>query len=338
MAGLAALTSACTAVPYAAVVGGQVISNLDLQQNLAAQVANKAYAAELGQSEGSLTGLGTGNYSMKLANQTLEVMISDRLVQAELAHLGVKVTPVDTVLAAMLVPSGFPPGVFAGFSRTYQSRVIARQANTIALEAALGHIDLSGPDLGAYYLRHRDAFATACVSGVEFPTVSAAESAEVRLITHQTTFARLLATNSASGQGGSLGCHGPNAYANLPGVAGAIATLGVGRPSAPISLSPNPGVVILEVTSRRDFLSFSQAINFVRRDLISTVNTATVDSILTRELHTIGVQVNPRYGQILNGSLEPPTTVANTFLPILADGSQPKLTQASPAVLTTPVG
>ncbi|MHB1913084.1 MAG: peptidylprolyl isomerase, partial [Acidimicrobiales bacterium] len=264
-AGLAA--TACNPVtPYAAVVNGTVITQGQLNSEMAAIAGNKSDVASIeagatsnGAGSLTITGAGPGTYGATFASEVLREEILYVLIDQELARRHVSVSSYDLTAARADVPgalqgSGQTAVVLSDFPRAYQNLLIRRQADLEALEADLGGQVLTQASVAAYYAAHQAEFYEACASRIQVATALAALGVEADLA-KGTSFAAEAAAKSTdtqtSSQGGQLGCGSGLQFTSSFGAAfsQAVATTPIGKPSAAV---PGPtGYDIVEVSQRQ---------------------------------------------------------------------------------------
>ena len=306
--GLAA--TACNPVtPYAAVVNGTVITQSQLNSELAAIAGNKSDVASIeagatsnGGGSLTITGAGTGTYGATFASEVLRQEILYVLIEQELAKHHVSVSSYDLTAARADVPgalqgSGQTAVTLTDFPRAYQNLLTRRQAELEALEADLGGQVLTQAAVEGYYAAHPGEFFEACASRIEVGSALAALGVEADLA-KGTSFAAEAAAKSTdtqtSAQGGQLGCGSGLQFASAfgAGFSQAVATTAVGKPSAAV-LSPN-GYDIVEVSQRQP-LPLDSAYSQIRQELTSAGSTA-LQSVLSTDVIRADVTVDARYG------------------------------------------
>ena len=306
--GLAA--SACNPVtPYAAVVNGTVITQSQLNSELAAISANKSDVASIeagassnGGASLAITGAGPGTYGTTFASEVLRQEVLYALIAQELGRHHVTVSSYEMAAARSDVPgalqgSGQTPVQLSDFPRSYQNLLTLRQAQLEALEADLGGQQLTAASVAAYYATHQGAFFEACASRIEVASALAALAVESDLA-KGASFATEASTKSTdtqtSSQGGQLGCGSGLQFNSAFGAAftNAVATTALNQPSPPVA-GPN-GYDIVEVSQRQP-LPVAGAYSQIRQELTSAGGSA-LQSLLSVDVARADVTVDARYG------------------------------------------
>lgn len=313
---VSAITSACGAAPYAAVVDGKPISQASFNSLLRAVNANKAYLSVL-QQQGMPSPTGSGNVGpgalgIAFVDQMLMEQISFALIhQAVVArHLSVDKSSLAMARIAAERTSG-GASVFAKFPRWYQDLVTRQYAEVGILEASVAHIGIGSARLRSYYDTHRSSFVEICSSEIVSGTQAASNQVKAKVLAGMpfAAAAAKYSTDSATAaQGGRVGCAYKLAYGQAfgPSIAGQISSLPTGQVVGPTQMAN--GWILLEATSKTP-VNFAQAEPGVR-SLLLTQNAPVFSSFFAGQMARAAITVNPLYGKVVrrqgNVTIAPP--------------------------------
>jgi hypothetical protein len=307
VAGLAALCalmfglSGCNVQfsPYAAVVGGSVISQSQLRNALAAVVNNAGYKCSVVSGGTShILGAGQGTYNATFTAQVLSILIQDKVVRQDVARLRLsEPSVIDAAALSQLQEASTPASgctgtgasVLAAFPVWYRQVLLKFQEDEDALSAHLAGTSLNPAALDAYVAHHQAAMMQACVSVIEAGSKATAASLRSKIL-RGAKFATVARANSIDSttapNGGVIGCI-PDADFNPP-LNTVIADLEVGHVSDPISFNSN---WLLLLVSQRQKENYQQTVQSLVSQELSTLN-----KVFPHLLGTAKVEVDPQYG------------------------------------------
>ncbi len=312
---LALASAACgdTIRPSAATVNGTEISQDDLESELQAIEANKAYVASISQSGLNVKGTGEGTLSNEFVGRVLTRQIFLLLVHTEIGRRKLEVTTADRENATeTVVQSVGGQEVFDQFPAAYRTVLVRRNAEVAVLQADLAGADIDDAAVKAFYDANPDQFAETCVSHILFASTgpdgqldAAATAAAVPALTAAATaakaeiegggdFAAIAAARSVDesnkAQGGDLECGPPGRF--VPEFETAMDALAPGALSGPVVTQF--GVHLIKVTERRP-QPLEDATPQIRQQLQGE-GEAGFSTFLQEALQKAKVSVNPRYG------------------------------------------
>lgn len=311
---LAAAVAAAAAVlaggfavpPYAAVVNGTQVTQAQLNSDLAAIQHNQVFLAQVN-SQQHVSGQGSSTLDSQFVASVLSGRISLVLIDQALARRGITITAEDLRLARSDVvasfsssqsPSGAPvsPGqsgqaVFDGFPSSYRSHLLEASAALTALEASIGHVDVSEAGMARYYAANRSEFTLTCVSDIAVGSQAQALDILAQL-NSGADFASLAQANSSDNPqlGGSLGCNPPGTF--VASVEGVVDALKVGQVSVPFQVGSSWHLV--KVTSRA-VQPFSAVTSAIRQRMLAAASGRITGALQALQARA-DVHVNPEYG------------------------------------------
>lgn len=324
--GLGLVASACNpATPYAAIVNGQVISQSELNGQLAAIADNASDVASIeaaSQSQGEaalqIRGPEPGTYNLRFATEALDQDIEFAIIQQQFDRRHLRLTAYELESARADLPSelggqGAAPVDLDQFPRSYQNTLVTRQAEILALEAAIAHVQVSAAAVSAYFTAHAADMFEACASRILVTSLPAAAGV-LKDLASGTSFAAEAAAKSqdtnTTSNGGQLGCGSGLQFAASFGTAfaSAVATAPLDHPVGPVR--ETSGFDILEVTARQA-LTESEAAAQIRQELVAAGSNG-LDALLGPALTHAQVSVASTYGTWSAGSagsgiIPPPT-------------------------------
>jgi foldase protein PrsA len=273
------------------------IDRSEFEKELKALHDNKQLQAASGGS--GLTGAGKNTLDPRLASGWLTFVIQDKLVSHEVEQRRVQVIPAHTEAAKAQMATQFgTEEAVAAFPEWFQERLIERNSRAVALQAALGGVDLSEDSLRKYYDEHKADFSLNCVSHILVRSKAEADSTLARLKGGEDFAAVAKAVSLDKGtvpNGGDLDCSPKGAF--VPEFDQAASELEVGKLSDPVQTQY--GFHILRVRERKE-TSFEESQDQIRTLLNAQSQTA-YRQFLRQSLSSIRVTIDKRYG-----TFEPP--------------------------------
>jgi foldase protein PrsA len=289
-----ATTTSTAEVDYGDTV---TIDRSEFEKELKALHDNKQLQAASGGS--GLTGAGKNTLDPRLASGWLTFVIQDKLVSHEVEQRRVQVIPAHTEAAKAQMATQFgTEEAVAAFPEWFQERLIERNSRAVALQAALGGVDLSEDSLRKYYDEHKADFSLNCVSHILVRSKAEADSTLARLKGGEDFAAVAKAVSLDKGtvpNGGDLDCSPKGAF--VPEFDQAASELEVGKLSDPVQTQY--GFHILRVRERKE-TSFEESQDQIRTLLNAQSQTA-YRQFLRQSLSSIRVTIDKRYG-----TFEPP--------------------------------
>jgi hypothetical protein len=291
-------TSATTASTAEVDYGDTVtIDRSEFEKELKALHDNEQLQAASGGS--GLAGAGKKTLDPRLASGWLTFVIQDKLVSHEVDQRRLPVTPAHTeaAMAQMSTQFGSEEAV-AAFPEWFRDRLIKRNSRAVALQAALGGVDLSEASLRKYYDEHKADFSLNCVSHILVRSKAEADTTLARLKAGE-DFAAVAEEVSLDrgtvAKGGDLDCNPKGAF--VPEFDQAASELEVGTLSDPVQTQY--GFHILRVRERRE-TSFEESQDQIRT-LLNAQSQNAYRQFLRQALTSVRVTVDKRYG-----TFEPP--------------------------------
>lgn len=311
--GAAILLSACGASGgNAAKVDSTAITRSALEDDLRALADNAALVKEA-KTQGLNLKPTKGGFDNQLASRWLNSLVAQVIVDQEFAKRHLKLTPRITRQAKTEIAANFgTPKTFEGFSKSFQSRVIGRQARRDALIASLGAAKgATDAELRRFYDQNKAALCPTgkLVSHILVKTPEAAAAVEQRLA-QGADFAQLapeLSTDTGSApQGGTLTCVGSQEWQQFDETfrTGAEA-VAIGQVSAPVHTQFGYHVIkVTDYTFENARATIAQALAQQQQDPLT--------ALVERRLRKAKLWVDPRYGKISRTkqgvTITPPTT------------------------------
>lgn len=284
-----ATTASTAKVDYGDTV---TIDRSEFEKELKALHDNKQLQAASGGS--GLTGAGKNTLDPRLASGWLTFVIQDKLVSHEVEQRRLQVTPAHTEAAKAQMATQFgTEEAVAAFPDWFQERLIERNSRAVALQAALGGVDLSEDSLRKYYDEHKADFSLNCVSHILVRSKAEADSTLARLKGGEDFAAVAKAVSLDRGtvpNGGDLDCSPKGAF--VPEFDQAASELEVGKLSDPVQTQY--GFHILRVRERKE-TSFEESQDQIRTLLNAQSQTA-YRQFLRQSLSSIRVTIDKRYG------------------------------------------
>jgi hypothetical protein len=180
--------------------------------------------------------------------------------------------------------------VLATMPSSFVDEQVQFVATATVLQEDLAGVGSSQADLERYYVAHRAAFDSACVTAAVFPSESAAQAGAVEVL-GGTPFSTV-ASSTASAGGGDQGCHVLTELESaLPSDAD-LASLATGAVSGPVN--DNGTYLLLQITSRMA-TPYSEAKADVA-NVVQQAGAAATQKALTSDERRSSVSVNPQYG------------------------------------------
>lgn len=307
LASLAALSlltlglSGCNAnlSPYAAIVNGSEISQVQLRQALSAIDHNPEYRCTV-EAGGTthLLGAGEGTYSATFADEVLSVLIQDEAVHKDVVRLGLlepaSLAPVALAqIRESITPATSCPGsgasLIAAFPPSYREQLLAFQADEDALAGQLMGTTLGRDAIASFVAHHATEMALACVSVIQVGTRATAVSLR-REILGGASFAALARAHStdtsSAPEGGAIGCI-PDTDFNAP-LNKVVAALALGRVSSPTPFSSS---WLLLLVTQRHAETYAEVISSLLSDEQDALST-----LFPRVIREARVEVDPQYG------------------------------------------
>ena len=282
-------TTASTAVAYGDSV---TIDRSEFEKELKALHDNKQLQAASGGS--GLAGAGKNTLDPRLASGWLTFVIQDKLVGHEVDRRRLQVTPAHTEAAKAQMSTQFgSEEAVAGFPGWFRDLLIERNSRAVALQSALGGVDLSGDSLRKYYDEHKADFSLNCVSHILVRSKAEADSTLARLQGGEDFAAVAKAVSLDRGtvpSGGDLDCSPKGAF--VPEFDQAASELEVGKLSDPVQTQY--GFHILRVRERKES-SFEESQDQIRT-LLNAQSQNAYRQFLRQALTSVRVTVDKRYG------------------------------------------
>jgi parvulin-like peptidyl-prolyl isomerase len=290
--------------PYAAKVNGNTISQSDLNNELTAIRDDPAYLNAL-QTQIQVTGAGQHSFNSTFVANVLNGQIVFQLVHQEVTRLGIKISGQDLAQArADLASTLGGAGVVSALRRSYQDSLVFHRAESTALAASVGHVDLSPSAIAQYYTTHQQSFVEQCVSHILVADQATAGALRDQIVAGASfaDVARSQSLDKATGaNGGVLGCGPTGRFTSVPAFEQAVNAQPTGQVSQPVQIQYNTqsgatqtGWDLILVTSR-PLLPVEQATPQIRASLLSGAQSAYTEAV-QRAASRAHITVNPRYG------------------------------------------
>lgn len=286
-------SSAATATTAEVDYGETVtVDRSEFEKELKALHDNKELQAASGGS--GLAGAGKNTLDRRLSSGWLTFVIQDKLVTHEVDRRRLQVTPAHTEAAKAQLSAQFgSEEAVAAFPGWFRERLIERNSRAVALQSALGGVDLSEDSLRKYYDEHKADFSLNCVSHILVRSKAEADSALARLRGGEDFAAVARAVSLDRGtvpNGGDLDCSPKGAF--VPEFDQAASELEVGKLSDPVQTQY--GFHILRVRERKE-TSFEESQGQIRT-LLNAQSQAAYRQFLRQALSSVRVTVDKRYG------------------------------------------
>jgi hypothetical protein len=269
------------------------IDRSEFERELKALHDNKQLQAASSDGTG-LNGAGKNTLDPRLAAGWLTFIIQSELVSHEVDRRRLQVTPADTDEGKAQLSTQFGSDeAVAGFPRWFVDRQIARNGRAVALQSALGGVDLSEESQRKYFEEHKADFSLNCVSHILVRSKAEADSVLARLKGGEdfAAVAKQVSADKGSGpKGGELECNPKGAF--VPEFDQVASELEIGKLSDPVQTQF--GFHILLVRERKD-VPFESAREQIRAVLNSQSQTA-YRQFLRQALSSVRVTVDKRYG------------------------------------------
>lgn len=285
---------------YAVVVNGTRLSPADVDGELEAMKANKAFLSRLGQLQGRPAVDERGELAEDVVAMVVNRHVAHALVQQEIRHRGLVVAEADVDradVAERYFDSTDRTPVYDGFPEHYRRTLARRSAEVSALQAAIGNIDASDAAVERHYQAHGATLTRTCVSHILVDTQEKASELRAEVVGGR-PFADVATASSmdigpegSASKGGSLGCLRPEQSGG--NFKAAMDSLDVGELSHPVRT--DLGFHLVLVTDRRQ-PSPAEAAPAIRRQLLQPAQAA-YQAFLEEALANAEVKVNPRYGR-----------------------------------------
>lgn len=294
--------------PYAAKVNGTTISQADLNNELTAIHGNPNYLRVLeSQSIVPVVGAGEQSFNSSFVADVLTGQIVFQLVHEQVARLGIKINSQDLSQARADIVGGGSPAILNSLPASYRDSLVAHRAEVTALEASLGHVDISPSAVAQYYAAHQQSFVVQCVSDIVLGSQADATAVRADILAGAkfADAARSQSLDKTNGaNGGSLGCGPSGRYAAVTGFGQAfdqaVDGLAIGQVSQPVEVQVqtqvgSQSVWHLIVVTSRPVLPIDQVQPQIRATLLSSAQNA-YTSTVQRLSSSAHITVNPRYG------------------------------------------
>jgi hypothetical protein len=181
----------------------------------------------------------------------------------------------------------------AAFPEWFRDRLIKRNSRAVALQSALGGVDLSEDSLRKFYDEHKADFSLNCVSHILVRSKAEADSTLARLKAGEDFAEVAKAVSLDKGtvpKGGDLDCNPKGAF--VPEFDEVASELEVGKLSDPVQTQY--GFHIIRVRERKE-TSFEESQDQIRT-LLNTQSQAAYRQFLRQALTSVRVTVDRRYG------------------------------------------
>jgi parvulin-like peptidyl-prolyl isomerase len=294
----------------AATINGHAVSTRDLVDELNAIEANKDFINSLqGQKDpqtGALSGITVegskpGSFDAAFVSQVLLRQLDYALIRAEVEKRHIVIDDACRLEAKNdaqknLGQSDQAAGqkLFDEFPKQYQDVLISRNADVIALEAALSGQQCAKPiDAKGYYDTHPDDFTKLCVSVIAVADQATADDvvAQARAGADFTTLVHKYSTDDTTkATDGAIGCELPSAFNNT--VAPLLQAAKTGEVLDPIP--GQSGFSIVKVTDRQ--LAALADVQSQAEELVTATQQQSFSTWLSQARAGATVTVDPRYG------------------------------------------
>lgn len=185
--------SACSTTPWAATVGSTTIS----QSSLIAEVRGYEASPLVNSGLSKPPSQNSTTVPTQVAAGLLKNDIAVVLEKEILSSKGERVTPEEIQLARRQIESQIPGGQAGHYlTSNFENYLVQAEATSLALESAVGGIDLSRRGLIAYFDAHRSLFEKICFQAAVYSQQSDAQAAR-DAIARGTPFSQ--ATSGAQG-------------------------------------------------------------------------------------------------------------------------------------------
>jgi parvulin-like peptidyl-prolyl isomerase len=301
---LGAACSRSSSAP-AATVNGTTISTQDLVEELNAIEANGDFINSLqsGSPTGGITVVGStpGSFDAAFVAQVLLRQLDYALIHSEVGKRHVAIDDAcrlearnDAMLNLGQQNAAGGQQLFDKFPKRYQDVLVARNADVIALEAALtGQQCGKGVDAAGYYSTHPDDFTKLCISLIAVSDQATADSvlARARAGEDFAALAREVSIEPTSKEtGGDIGCRLPSEF--NPTVAD---VLKAGKTGAVLDPIPgNGGISIVKITDRQ--VAPLEEVRAQAEELATSTAGQAFSTWLRQARSEATVTVEPRYG------------------------------------------
>ena len=305
-----AVSGACSAAAYAAIVNGHRLSQNSLFDELKAIRGNTDFLKAVEQGQTKVLGAGRGTFDTTFTAKVLTRAIYYQLVHAELTRRKLHVSAADlnaarqSTVQQVAVDQNDPQSgtrILAKFPKGYRDTLVRRTAEVTVLQKALAGT-ISESDALAYYGAHKAEFEQVCASHILVDSKAKADDIEARLAKGEdfAAVAKAESKDPGSGpKGGDLGCATPDTYVSE--FANAVRTLPVGQLSPPVQTQF--GFHVIKVTDRK-VPPYEQVADQVRQRLQQAGNDK-LTTWLTDALHRVKVRTNPKFGSWAPNAAEP---------------------------------
>ncbi len=315
---LALTLGACSSVSDtpAASVNGDTITAEALETELLAIRNNERYrqGVEQGLAQQGLqvtvNGEGEGTFNSAFVARLLSLNVYYELLEQEMTERGLSITSEDLQeIRPQAINAVGGEEVFAAFPTSFQEQLVRRQVLTQKVRAAVTG-EIAPEQARQFYDENPDQFTGVCVSHIfaskqqRGPEAARARIDDLaRQLAEGADFTVLATEQSddatAAGQGGSLGCGGQGRF--IPEFERAAFSIPVGQVSEPVE--SGVGFHLILVSERRT-LPFeevqAQVEQALQRRQLEEFGAFVDDLTCTAE-----VEVNPRYGDWLDGCDDP---------------------------------
>lgn len=301
--GVAAVLAGCSSTTggNAAKVDSTAITRSRLDQDLQA-LADNTELVKMLKAQGLDLKPTTGGFSNQAASGWLNGLMNQVIVDREFARRHLKVTPQLTKQAKTETASQFGSvKTLAKFPKSFQERIVGRQARLDALRASLGRQQgATEAELRQFYEQNKAAL---CPTGklvahilVKTPEEVAAVEAQLAQGADFAQLASKLSTDTGSAtQGGTLTCIGSQEWQQFDptfqkGAEGVV----VGQVSPPVHTQFGYHVIkVTDYTFETARAAIEQAVAQQRQDPLT--------ALVQRRLGKAKLWVDPRYGHISRG-------------------------------------
>ncbi|MGI8792977.1 MAG: foldase protein PrsA [Acidimicrobiales bacterium] len=337
---------------YAAIVDGKRISQKALDEELEAIAGNAAYRTQLEQQGAVITGTGKGTFDTAFVAQVLNRQILLEIVHQEFERRELNLSDADTASSRETVQDQTAgAAVFEEFSKNYQDTLTRRNAEVVALQAAMAEKPITDEAVAEFYEANKaELFAETCVSHIllspqtrgETPSLDSGADASALIaeanrlkarIARGEEFAKVAGEASkdqTSESGGSLGCVGPGNF--VPEFETTMETLEPGQVSDPVRTQF--GIHLILVTERK-VQTLDEAEDQVRQRLLAQAQ-GDFQTWLLGQTSELKIEVNPRYGRFSAEGESPRVIPPDRPTTTTADATDPAPTPGGPTDTPTP--
>jgi foldase protein PrsA len=284
-------------------VGALSAKDLEVELNMLAN--DKAFVDDVMKGQKVRDGKG---FDKEFVATVLQQHLFDDIIAQEAKDRNVKPDPMsDRVKQQVLQNLGGSEAALDGFSPKYRDQLFLTQR---LIEPLLKKVQ--DKYAKPYFDKHKDEFASACITHLLVETQEAAAAAKARIEKGETfaVVAKEVSKDTGSGEkGGELGCTTLSTY--VPEFAAAAAKLPINQLSDPVQ--SQFGFHILKVT-KRDAPTWNEETKKVAQAKVNDEAVGDIRKSIKARVKGAGIVVNPKFG-VLDTSQDIPVIKAKGFKP-----------------------